>query len=403
MSTASQTQMKSGEATAKKRVSLSNVSWLKRGSKYEETAASNHKKNAPKQSMWTNQEWKDLRVRLTEKRSALLLFLLVIIFIPIGHTLVGVTDSVYEMTKVYDSGSGGSTVDVKDCDIKKPGEGKVCDITFRLDKDVDGPIYVYYQLRNFYQNHRRYVSSRNDQQLMGEAHKKSDVELSCSPLVELSNDNDDDTKLLNPCGLMANTMFNDKIELLTEGLNMKEDGIILKTDKDLFKQPKGFKSRTMKDEDDCSASPCREDESCYQDPTDDTVYCFKYPDASKTQYLYETYGTDIISPIKGVEDEHFIVWMRSAGLPAFRNLYGVIHEDLKKGDTLTFQVTNNFEVQSFDGAKALLITTVGLYGGANPFLGGAFMVVGGLSVTLFALLVAKLIFKYLQYARKQRN
>ena len=29
------------------------------------------------------------------------------------------------------------------------------------------PIFVYYQLENFYQNHRRYVKSRDYQQLMG--------------------------------------------------------------------------------------------------------------------------------------------------------------------------------------------------------------------------------------------
>ena len=29
--------------------------------------------------------------------------------------------------------------------------------------------------------------------------------------------------------------------------------------------------------------------------------------------------------------EHFIVWMRTAGLPNFRKLYGKVTEDLKKG------------------------------------------------------------------------
>lgn len=39
---------------------------------------------------------------------------------------------------------------------------------FNITEDVDGPLYVYYQLENFYQNHRRYVSSVNPYQLNGE-------------------------------------------------------------------------------------------------------------------------------------------------------------------------------------------------------------------------------------------
>ena len=43
-----------------------------------------------------------------------------------------------------------------------------CTVTFTPDRDMEPPIYVYYELHNFYQNHRRYVKSRSDKQLMGE-------------------------------------------------------------------------------------------------------------------------------------------------------------------------------------------------------------------------------------------
>ncbi len=39
---------------------------------------------------------------------------------------------------------------------------------FKIDQDVTGPVYVYYELKNFYQNHRRYVASRSSYQLNGE-------------------------------------------------------------------------------------------------------------------------------------------------------------------------------------------------------------------------------------------
>ena len=44
---------------------------------------------------------------------------------------------------------------------------KSCEETIIVDSDIPAPVYVYYQLDNFYQNHRRYVKSRSNEQLMG--------------------------------------------------------------------------------------------------------------------------------------------------------------------------------------------------------------------------------------------
>jgi hypothetical protein len=99
------------------------------------------------------------------------------------------------------------------------------------------------------------------------------------------------------------------------------------------------------------------------------------------QYLYETYPNQI-SPLKGVTDEHFIVWMRTAGLPTFRKLYGKIDSDFTKGAILHFSIDQNFDVDSFDGGKALVISTMGPFGGKNPFLGVAYIVVGSISLVL---------------------
>jgi len=32
-----------------------------------------------------------------------------------------------------------------------------------IENKVKGPVYIYYQLNNFYQNHRRYVKSRDNE------------------------------------------------------------------------------------------------------------------------------------------------------------------------------------------------------------------------------------------------
>lgn len=67
------------------------------------------------------------------------------------------------------------------------------------------PVYFYYQLDNFFQNHRRYVSSRSDAQLSGSNVTLAELLSSgvCSPL-----DNAGGGLPLNPCGLIAGSMFN---------------------------------------------------------------------------------------------------------------------------------------------------------------------------------------------------
>lgn len=42
-----------------------------------------------------------------------------------------------------------------------------CSRTITIPEDFSGDVFFYYGLKNYYQNHRRYVKSRNDKQLLG--------------------------------------------------------------------------------------------------------------------------------------------------------------------------------------------------------------------------------------------
>lgn len=58
---------------------------------------------------------------------------------------------------------------------------------------------MYYGLTNYYQNHRRYVKSRDDFQLLGKLSKTPSSD--CAPY-DYHND-----KPIAPCGAIANSLF----------------------------------------------------------------------------------------------------------------------------------------------------------------------------------------------------
>jgi LEM3 (ligand-effect modulator 3) family / CDC50 family len=60
-------------------------------------------------------------------------------------------------------------------------------VSFKLDRDVKGPVLVYYELENYYQNHRRYVNSYSTAQLLG------GVRLFSSLIIEALNNSSSQT------------------------------------------------------------------------------------------------------------------------------------------------------------------------------------------------------------------
>lgn len=219
-----------------------------------------------------------------------------------------------------------------------------CPVTIDVTEDLKGPVYVYYKLTNFYQNHRRFVKSRDDKQLRGQA---SDLD-SCDPLKNSQATGYTD-KLLYPCGLIATSFFND--EITVSGHSLNTDDIIWESDKDKFKD----------------------------DP--DNIY-------SSSEFTNRTKRGDETISLPAVNDPHLIVWMRTAGLPTFKKLYGIIEGDVKSGE-LKFSVKNNFDVTSFGGRKSIVVATTSVLGGKNTFLKWAYIIVGILCLVTAALFAAK--------------
>jgi hypothetical protein len=87
-------------------------------------------------------------------------------------------------------------------------ETDVCILSIAIPNDIKPPILFYYRLTNFYQNHRRYVKSVDIDQLKGKAKSAADINSGdCTPL-----NTNEDNKPYYPCGLIANSMFNDTFD-----------------------------------------------------------------------------------------------------------------------------------------------------------------------------------------------
>ena len=285
--------------------------------------------------------------------------------------------------------------------LSNPANPTTCQIQFQvpLDKgDMQPPILIHYELYNFYQNYRKYFNSFDQHQLFGSLTQDIVAAGDCEPLNIINGIK------INPCGLIANTLFNDVITLesivdkdgnVIDNVPMVESGIAWESDIQWkYRQPDGFKYEQCPSCDECDCTGGEdggeEEWSCTEPYVNEDGICFRYyyPDDDTTQYLYETYPM-VVSPIDGVLNEHFIVWMRTAALPHFRKLYGYIEQPIPAGATLTFNVQANFVVERLKGAKALVVSNNYIFGGKNHWLGTLFIVVGSIAAILGALFLAK--------------
>jgi len=244
-------------------------------------------------------------------------YFLGIIFIVIGVICYTAASGTYEQTIQYDSLCGTTNL---------------CDISFTIATNLSQQVFFYYQIDGMYQNHRRYTKSRDDHQLRGEHVTISELS-DCYPVIAVNGSGDINFAYF-PCGLVAKSMFNDTFTLYqiesngTKLIDWSKSGIAWKSDVDnLFKTP----------------------------PADQE-------------------GFDVEMNSELFTDEDFIVWMRTGAFPTFRKLYR--YTDHLDAGTYNLSINNSYDVISFNGKKAFVISTTTLIGGLNDFLGYSYAVVG---------------------------
>lgn len=105
-------------------------------------------------------------------------------------------------------------------------------------------------------------------------------------------------------------------------------------------------------------------------------------------------GGEINGTLK--EDQHFMVWMRTAAMPRFRKLWGIIDQTIPANSTVAIRIQNRYNTYRFDGQKSVVFSTTTWLGGRNDFLGIAYITSG--AVSMFCSLMFLLL--HMQFPRK---
>ncbi|XP_074562608.1 ALA-interacting subunit 5-like [Curcuma longa] len=298
------------------------------------------KSKKPKYSRFTQQELPACKPLLTPTIVISTFSLIGILFIPIGLASLSASDIVVEIVYRYDTECiPQQSQNDKLAFIQSSETDKTCLTTLTVPKNMKAPVYIYYELDNFYQNHRRYVKSRNDKQLRSKAYEQETT--NCAPEATTANGSP-----IVPCGLIAWSLFNDTYSFAIQNkvIEVNKKNIAWPSDKnnkfgsDVY--PKNFQQGAL------------------------------------------IGGAKLNESIPLSEQEDLIVWMRTAALPQFRKLYGRIETDLAANEQISVTIENNYNTYSFDGEKKLVLSTTSWIGGKNDFLGVAYLTVGSLCLFL---------------------
>lgn len=291
-------------------------------------------------------------------------YIMAIVCMFLGVWLLLTVQSTQEMKMDYTEAGTCDKCFEKRKNVSRANEPCSCTVVFSLEKPFKGDVFFYYGLRNFHQNLRRYMDSRDDGQMVGRKTNLKSPSSYCAPF-----DKDAKGVPFAPCGAVANSKFNDTFRLsyhdsngATQEVPLLRQGITWYTDKNVkYRNPK-MGNLTLPEVFNGTVKPLY-----WQKPV---------------------YELDSLDPTNnGFINDDLIVWMREAAFPNFKKLYGILirrkpfEEGLPAGN-YSISIDYDFPVQYFQGRKLMVVTTLTWFGGQNHFLPIAYLVTSSLILLL---------------------
>lgn len=312
------------------------------------------------------------------------LLVLVALFVPIGIGLLVSALNVQDLTIRYDQCASFATQDAystvpsrftsahfKENTLLQPrwrliqenDDTQSCILDFEIPNDVKSPIYIYYKLTNFYQNHRVYIESYDLDQLKGSAISADSLDKHCDPLRK-----DNQTgKVIYPCGLVANSMFNDTFDPWLKGVDgntadfpLTNNGTAWSTDRHRY-HPTQYNASDI------------------------------VPPPNWAKMFPHGYNETNVPDIQTWQE--FQVWMRTAALPTFyKRVLQNESATLPRGH-YSMTIGMNFPVESFNGTKTFVLTTNSIMGAKNIWLGVVYLIIAAVSIAFAILFLFSIIFQ----------
>ena len=293
--------------------------------------------NEPPYSAFSQQYLRAHRPTLTPGNAAKISAVIALVFIPIGSWTLNTVNSLKEVVIRYDNLQGCAdgffpTDAEAAAKYSYAGAGTTCTATARTTRALKAPVYVHYELSNFFQNHRAYARDLDYFKMMGNFDAGWDLCTTSTHKQTAAGDT------ISPCGVQAWSYFNDTFAL-------RVDNVATAIDETKIAWPSDKK--------------------------------FKFGD-----FAPENMNTDAAtrggSVIQGNvdDDEHFITWMRMAAKSDFRKLWGRVDVDIPANTEVKFTITNRYNTYMFDGRKSIVLSENSFMGGKNYFLPALYLFIG---------------------------
>ncbi|EGF76862.1 hypothetical protein BATDEDRAFT_36153 [Batrachochytrium dendrobatidis JAM81] len=352
----------------------------------------------PANTAFKQQRLKAWQPLLTPKTVLPTFFLIGIIFVPLGIGLFLASEKVVQVSFDYTKCStlaGNNFTAPADSSIgitswKYDAASQVCSIQFPIPSEIPAPVFMYYRLTNFFQNNRRYVKSFDANQLKGYVAAEN-LDIGCIPLnvptdgtefvtiagvnTTIKKTSGQPTPQYYPCGLIANSLFSDNISNLTcvsSTFQFKDNQVCSPGSLTSFVYPLYSQGIAWPSDADKYGN-INTQTALTAEQISTTLIPPPFWRTAFPQWK-DGYNSTNLPNLKTWEA--FQVWMRTAGLPTFRKLWGRNTESVLPHGTWQVDIVQNFDVSRFSGTKSIVISSVSVLGGKNSFLGIAYICVG---------------------------